>query len=301
MKERIIIVALLSAAFLILCGLYLPKPDNFDVQNRRFWAYKTHRKRKQDIIIMGDSRAYRGVSPSEMAKILVGKRILNFGFSSGRLNTFMYNQVNKRLDKESKNRIVVLAVAPNALTEHPKENNHINSQLFLPKEEIYQRLYFAPFLHFFTPLQPNDLFKKKEKKKSNYIQTFHDDGWVESYTIPEDSTSAIKSYIEWFAKVKVSEKLTKELIAQTEKWVKDGVLVFAYRPPSSYTMEQLENNLGNFNEEEIKSRLVQAGAIWIQTNSADYHSYDGSHLHKDSALKLSRHIAEKIKENLNWE
>jgi len=292
-KERLIYVLLLSAVLLVLSGFLLPKPDTNKIIYERYWAYKTHRKDKHDIVIVGDSRAYRGVSPIAMNDILPDYRIFNFGYSSGRLTKEMYRQAEKRLDVKGK-RIVVLAVAPNTLTKHPNENNHINSQLLLPKEEIYQRIYFAPFLQFFTAVKPED-FTRKKKKKEEYIEEYHDDGWVESYIIPEDTTKALSSYKKWFTKVDVSPKLVGDLIKQTRIWSEKDIMVFAYRPPSSFTMENMEDSLSNFKQDEFIVEFENAGGKWIETNTTDYHSYDGSHLHKDSAIKLSKYIAREIK------
>jgi hypothetical protein len=51
-----------------------------------FWSNKANADAIYDIILMGDSRIYRGLSPEEMATILEDYRILNFGFSAGGLN-----------------------------------------------------------------------------------------------------------------------------------------------------------------------------------------------------------------------
>ena len=82
-KERIILVSIITVVLLLVSGLFLPKMESEKIQFRKYWAFKTHRKDKHDIIIMGDSRAYRGISPSEMQKALPNYRILNFGYSSG--------------------------------------------------------------------------------------------------------------------------------------------------------------------------------------------------------------------------
>ncbi|NOZ46835.1 MAG: hypothetical protein GXO79_08630 [Chlorobi bacterium] len=298
-KERTFLALMLAVLFMIMAGLFLPKPGLVKVQRKRFWALKTYTKTKHNLIILGDSRAYRGVSPEAMHKILPGIDIFNFGFSSGRLNKFIYKQGEKRLDLNGKTKIILLAVTPNALTKHPDENAQINSQLYLPKEEIYQRIYFAPLLTFFTSVKPEDF--KQKKKKVNYVEKFHDDGWVESYKIPEDTTFAMKSYRKWFTKTDVNPGMVNDLILQTKEWSNKGIKVFAYRPPSTYSMEFLEDSLANFREERLIKRFEEAGGIWIPTKSSDYHSYDGSHLRYDSAIKLSEYLAKEIKKNVDLE
>jgi len=57
----------------------------------------------------------------------------------------------------------------------------------------------------------------------------------------------------------------------------------------------LENEISGFNEKEVKQRLNKIGVHWIMLKNEDYLSYDGSHLHYDSALKLSQLLGQKIK------
>ncbi len=296
-KERTVLVVIISAMLIIIASIVLPKPAKDKNISKRFWAYKTHNNIKYNVIIIGDSRVYRGISPKEMEKVLTGKKILNFGYSSGRLNSLFFNQAEKRLNKSSDKNIIVIGLTPNSLIHHPDENELLIEQLTLPKEEIIQRIQLKKVADLFLPVKPKDIFNSKKREK-NYIEIFHDDGWVESYIINEDTTKALKKYEKWLTEVDVSQEMIDELINQTTKWVEQGIQVYAFRPPSTYSMEKMEESLAKFNQEKIVERFENAGGIWIQVNSKDYHSYDGSHLHKDSAIKLSRAIAEEIKKHL---
>ncbi len=299
-KERLIWVLLLSGILISAGVLYLPKPDNYMIELEKFWVKKTHGKPVYDMIIIGDSRAYRGISPAEIEKIIPGIKVLNFGYSNGRLNKFMYKEAEKRFKPDSKQKIILLAITPNALTIESVENEHYLSQLKLPKEEIIERLYFAPFLYYFSPLTPEDILfpDTAEKIQNNYVQEFFDNGWAASYKIVEDSLPALKDYKQWFEKNKVSNKLVNDMAEQIKIWTKQGIKVFALRPPTLHSMKLLEDSLSGFDQKQIKQKIEDAGAIWINTIDNNYHSYDGSHIHRDSAVKLSKKIAQIIKKNL---
>lgn len=277
---------------MVLGGIFLPKPDNSKIIQDRFWVLKTHGKNNYDIVIMGDSRAYRGVSPEAMEKAMPDYEILNFGYSSGRLNKFMFGEAEKRISKSGKRKIVVLAISPNTLIPPPVENAHYLEQYRLPREEIYSRLYFANFLHFFSSVKPSEIFSENKENENPYIQLFHDNGWVASHKIPEDTTEALKTYEKWFREASVSEQLVNDLIDQTAKWTKKGIVVVGFRIPSSQSMEKMEDSLAGFDENKIKRDFINAGGLWMDLDNQNYHSYDGSHLHYKSAIKLSEKLGE---------
>ena len=57
-------------------------PDvNNDVAANRYWVVKTFIQKNYDIILLGDSRVYRGISPAMMEQSMPGFRILNFSYS----------------------------------------------------------------------------------------------------------------------------------------------------------------------------------------------------------------------------
>ena len=47
-------------------------------------------------------------------------------------------------------------------------------------------------------------------------------------------------------------------------------------------------------ERALAEKLRQAGGVWIYLDPKGYRSYDGSHLMRSSALKLSEELARRI-------
>jgi hypothetical protein len=63
-------------------------------------------------------------------------------------------------------------------------------------------------------------------------------------------------------------------------------------------MVDLEMRLSGFDEETFRQRFGSFGGVWIDVSKPSYHSYDHSHLDKESAQELSRVIAEAIKQSI---
>ena len=96
LKNKTYITVILSLFLILILGLILPKQNTVKTQLERFWLKKTFSDKNYDIVIMGDSRTYRGVSPQAMQQILTNYKILNFAYSNGGLNNFMFGEAEKR-------------------------------------------------------------------------------------------------------------------------------------------------------------------------------------------------------------
>ena len=60
-------------------------------------------------------------------------------------------------------------------------------------------------------------------------------------------------------------------------------------------MVALEKELSGFDEAAFVKRFKQAGGAWFSFSLDDYHSFDGSHLHRDSAVQFSKDLAKRIR------
>ena len=74
--------------------------------------------------------------------------------------------------------------------------------------------------------------------------------------------------------------------------------MFTLRMPVYHKLKALEDSLSGFNEEIVKSRIINNGGSWLNIQDSLYSTYDGSHLDGESAKLLSRDIAKKIKSQL---
>jgi hypothetical protein len=194
----------------------------------------------------------------------------------------------------------VLGITPLTLTTRAERNDHFLQEMQRPPDYVFMHLYWMPLLNSLAPLSEQDLTnpltsQRASPNQQGYHLEFHDDGWVASYTIPEAPLSALPSYREIFSQTPVSPRLVQELVDQTRQWTQQGILVYAFRVPSSQAMVDLENQMSGFTEAALVSAFEDAGGIWYSIPLAPYHSYDGTHLTQYSAEALSIDLAKLIK------
>ena len=74
-----------------------------------------------------------------------------------------------------------------------------------------------------------------------------------------------------------------------------GIKVYAFRPPATEEMLEVENKYSGFDEATFVSFFEAAGGTWLEVEQTKYPSYDGSHLCPDGAIDFSHDLARLIK------
>lgn len=299
-NQNIVITVILAAILVGALSFVMPK-NKEKYLGDRFWAQKTFALDVYDIIIMGDSRTYRGVSPEIMEKKLPRTRILNFGYSNGGLNSAIFAAAEKKLSVKYSKKVIVLGVSANCITDYTLKNEQFWQEKNRHREDILERLYLDGILYHFSATTPKALrdYLKKKPSPSYYLNEYHDDGYVESEKFPPDTMEAISSYINDYTHYKVDKQIVDDLINQVKEWNNKKITVIGFRPPTTVPMRALEDTMGLYNEAVISSRFKEAGGHWINLNPGDFKTYDGSHLDKASAIRLSEELATQIKNLVN--
>ena len=310
-QDRCVKTLVISIILLIIVGILkflFPTPlMDEELAEERFWALKTFAKPEFDMLVMGDSRTFCGISPDAMNTILPSYRILNFGYSLGGLNEVIYREATAKLDPNSNKKVLLLAVTPSSLLPETAKNLAFQEKKTMSREYVYILTNFYQIAKFLSPLKVEDMIPfqlqkiirkilKKDTSERHYTK-FHDNGWVAAWRIPE-TKRYLKDFHDMFLENHISDNLVQKLLEKTQEWVQQGILVFGFRPPSSVEMEALENELSGFDEGEFSKKFETAGGIWLSFPVERYHSYDASHLHKDSAVQFSKDLAIQIKKHL---
>lgn len=256
-----------------------------------FWLQKANAEARYDIVLLGDSRVYRGISPEDMAIVLDGYEILNFGFSANGLNPQMYGLAEDKLASDGR-QIMVLGISPYSLTPESAPNEHYTSIISQNPEPV------SPFgsIALFQPitLQELNTLITNAPPTDYYYQEPRPDGWVASYRYPVNLEAGEQVYRDIFIDNQIESELVDALISQAGEWASNGVCVYAFRMPASNAVRQLEDTLSGFNEMSIQAQLETNGVIWIDIDPEQYNTYDGSHLNIDSARQFSQDIAQII-------
>ena len=111
-----------------------------------FWANKTHFLNEGDILILGDSRVYRGVSPQAMQSIIGEKRILNLGYSSAGMSQDYFSFIRQKMASNQKVKLII-GISPYSLTTEARKNEHLQQELLRSSASLYERKFIYPYLN----------------------------------------------------------------------------------------------------------------------------------------------------------
>lgn len=296
-RDPILRTLVLAAVLTAIAGLVKPRSPDFLVEQRseesQFYIRKTWATGPWDVVVMGDSRVLRAVSPSAMAKALPGRRIFNFAYNSGGLNAEMFDAAERRLDRSVAAPAIVLGVTPLSLLSWKANNEQYREYLATPRDQVWLALGAPAVGRFFQPLRPVDLLGRVAPiaPKAVHHYEYHDDGWIGSWRRPADPSDALRVYAVQLAGKAIDQSLVEELLSRTRRWRANGVRVVAFRPPATDAIAALEDSLTGFDEESLAASFREAGGTWLSFPNAPYTTYDGSHLELNSALAFSRDLA----------
>lgn len=304
MGERILRTMILTVAGLALFGLFRPdSPDpTEDSGSMKTWFFinKTHQEAGYDLVVVGDSRALRGVSANTMAEDLDGLRAFNFSFHAGGMNPEMYQEAEKLLDENSDRPTIVLA--PTALSFLPSKarNAQFHEYRAKPRDQVWIYTRWPALAHWFQPVIPSVIARRffGEKPIKLFREDFQADGWIGTDRIPPmDLTDLEVHQLPLIGKQSDPEQI-RDLMDQTREWTASGVKVFAFFPPAHDPRVAQEDSMLGFDQDSFVQSFKAVGGIWLEPGEYDYQSYDGSHLDKTSALELSRHLGRQLAPHL---
>ena len=293
-------VVALAAVLVLAVSLARPR-DLGGMPVPAFWANKLLQEARYDLVLLGDSRVYRGLSPAEMAREMAAEspapRIFNFGFSSVGLTEDYLAAGAALLDPSATRPMLLIGVTPLSLTARATRDNGYLDRAARPRRDLWLDRWFGVVPHVLAPLPLREwptLRPGGDAGRVRYLQRFHEDGWVASRKVPERPDEAVAPYREVLAGEEVSDLVEGDFLAQVADWRVRGVAVFAFRPPTTEAMRAVEADVTGFEESAFADRFESAGGRWIEVDPAAYDSYDGSHLREASALALSRDVARAI-------
>jgi len=84
------------------------------------------------------------------------------------------------------------------------------------------------------------------------------------------------------------------VLAYVQKWRAAGIVVYGVRLPVDDRTTTIEDAKSGFVEEDFVARFERAGGVWIVLGKGPYETYDGSHLCRHAALRLSGELSRAI-------
>jgi hypothetical protein len=290
-KTKIIGTLISSFVLTIALAFSLPRPENRSIMRQWFWLNKTYRLSDAELIIAGDSRAYRGIDPKSFGDDL---NSINLAYSAAGFSKEYLDFVCAHFHENGKEKVLILGLTPFSFTPTALKNEHLESFLIMSAFQRNKGLYINPTLQLFEPRTVEDLYPINTSE--NYTEVYHKNGWMESNDLPGDSLSALKSYQSIFDENRVQESAVSYLMIRVDSLRKAGVTIIGLRPPTTPQMRALEDSISGYNEQALKHQFEAAGGLWIDVKDEYFATYDGSHLRPADARRLSKTIRDKIKQ-----
>lgn len=262
--------------------------------HERFWQLKVRGWTDAEILILGDSRACQDVSPRQLVEGLPGREwnALNLAFNAGGLTPLIFEHADGRLRRDGRQAIVILGISPQSLTSYNAENSHFRTLANEGKLKSWAYI-SAPRLMGLLSRRPLPELVEFHPGK----QVYHENGWLEAigpYDLPPERY--LDHFENFFESYKVRSPTVKNLMNQTQEWTREGVRVFAFRPPASAAMRAIEDRRSDFDEAAIKAAFEARGGRWIDLDPSKFSCYDNSHLPSEEALAFSLELGRKIAE-----
>lgn len=294
-------IALLTFVVLWLGTLWLRGPLRVEsLSERAFYAAKVSWWHRFDMVVAGDSRVARAVSPQRMEAVLPGYRIGNLGFNANSLVYAPYlRYVDDSLAAKSKRRVVVIGVAPYELTPRSAEINGYIEYARAPAPRDRPRVshdFRQKLLELISPIPV-----RKLSVPGKTLEHFDGRGFIATQRYPVDESARLPRYRLKFDGNQVDQSLTELLFKAIETWSRRGVRVFGFEPPVSDGLQTLERELSGFEREAFQQEFTRRGGIWLSDLGSGYQTYDGEHLLVTSALRFSDALAARLERELSDE
>ena len=297
---KLFIILSISILAVIFGRINLPTPDSSSFAKETFWVDKVFSSNNNNIIVYGDSRVYRGVSIDDLLGINQQYKGLNLGFNSSGINDDIFEFINKKINRNADYKIIILGVTPNLFTEKAALNSHYNEIKGSTRSEVLLKMYIYTYLETFDRRTPLDLYYSIYEKSNRYrfIETFHKRGWVESVATPIDTNGACANYQLEFSKGKSLKENQQKLLNQISLWKQKGIKVYAFEPPISNSLKQIELQYSGFNYKSFITQFQIKGGIWLDIPKNKWKTYDGSHLKGDDSKSFSNYLGKIILSDL---
>jgi hypothetical protein len=285
----LVLSVLLSVAF----RLTVNTPIDYKAKKDAFWIGKTFDENKYNVLLLGDSRVYRSINPSVIEKEIPEIKVKNLGYSALGFDKDYLDFARTQLNTEGANRYFIIGLSPRSISTRAIGNESFREWKGKSKFEIWKAGDLAFLNEFFCPYTSNELFIRFIQKRSiqNYVyQDFKPDGFVKSFQVPFSIDAGLSSYRNEMSSSEFNQQAFQDLLEFTETCRGEGIQVIFFRPPTMEKMEEIENSLRGYDEDEIARKLIERGAISWQPISKCA-TYDASHLDFLSADKLSYELS----------
>lgn len=282
MSGRRFVVASLCWALVLGGGLAVFRPATGESEDARpgYWIDKLRAPEKAyDVVIFGDSRAYRGIDPS-----LLPGQALNFGFSGAALDPYYLHAGVQKLRPGG---TLVVAVSPHSLSSRAAEANAFRALQARHEADLSLTRFASPGYAWTRPYTMSQMLGLARGRVSVLApvspqEAFMPDGFVAS-SRPAVSTApeTAKIYGDLLRDHPIGPREVDNLTFKLTWYQVNGYRVVVLRLPVSPDVENAES----MDTSKFKQQMFDRGLEWFDCPQGE--TYDGSHLSAESARRIS--------------
>jgi len=259
-------------------------------------------------VCVGDSTVYRGLNPIAFEEAGVATHALNFGFSSVALSREYLLDAASRFRKDAPTKWLLVGVTQWSLTPGARK---VNDFLAARREESESRLPIEWVIALDSILAGTraieiDLILRTKGEpttfsratQSDYIETYHMNGWVESDYLHPDWMRGLTTQRNNFGNSNTVQGSLIEEARNTLQQIqdRDGVNVILVSMRSHPEVDALSEQLSGIELTELTQLLRPTRGVIFEFHPDTGDSYDGIHLGRNCADRLSRSLAEFAKQ-----
>lgn len=298
------------AALLLLTVLFswLRQDPQFACAPSWYWRMKLSWKSDADFVCVGDSTVYRGLNPKVFEEAGIATQALNFGFSSVALSREYLLSAASKFKQGAPEKRLLVGVTQWALTPRARTANDFvaarreESESHLPIEWL---IALDSLLAGTRPIPIDLIFRSKgdpttiaRATKSDYIETYHMNGWVESDYLHADWTRGLATQRINFDHSNMVQAALIEEARSTLQQIqdRDDVQVILVTMRSHPEVDALSDQLSGMDLTALAHMLRPTRGEVFEFHPDTGDSYDGIHLSSACADRLSHSLADFAKQ-----
>jgi hypothetical protein len=260
------------------------------LQSKKQDSYKRNPFKRYNIIILGSSRVQNAIDPSTL--IFNDLKILNYSYPYESLGPEYLNSALDKINLKSKIKVIIFPFRPAFLSRHKnspnrfkKSNKTKNFKFIINYYENLLKLYFPSWINNFS------LNNTKIKK----VRIIHFNGWTE---VPEHVKVNHQLTISEYMNIKNTSIFHEEEFHKIIRIIKNyqdiGIKFYTFPMIGGSEVTKLENQISGWNENFIKSKLLQNGIKYIDIDYSEISFFDGDHVKSNDAKNITKQIRKYI-------